>query len=318
LVPFRPPIAANSSAYTTLWDNHAELYALYSGVIGDHASGDTPLTTQLAFKALWRFTSRGGADFSATTGLKLKLTILATASGGAPGSTSGTIGITDSGPIASVNILVPAVSGDVSTYTITVNPLSVDAKWEIGHTVVTGRTITIWAWSAEWVGTDGNRAFPSGYRRGAANWKAANAPISTEGFGRLMKAPSAIATDRPCCVFSHFAAVGVAFGAPKTKEILEQLWGAYSGDYQRTAGIGLIPQCDSQARTYTVDWYFRSTGASVAKILIGGLEIAVPTQGVWGSATFTLSPGEHEISVAITPLVGQGAYFEALQVWRGN
>jgi len=307
LAQFRPPIAADGTAYARLWDNHDELYSLYTGVIGDHSAAPVATPAGPLLVNTWRFTSRGGSDFGTAAGLRVKLTVVATATG-----TGGVVQLANAATAATV-----AVSGVLATYTVTVTPETADEQWLVNVTVNAASTVTIHAWSAEWVATPSAALFPSGWRRGAATWKAANAAINTEGFGRLTKGPVAIAKDRPICIFAHFARIGQSL-LTKTKGRLEQLWGRYDQDYQETAARGLMPRCDTRPRTYTVDWYLRSTGAGTATIRIGGQVIAVATPNVWGTATFTLTQADHEFTVGVTAAVSQTTYFEALQIWRGE
>lgn len=304
---FRPPIPTDGVGYDLLWDNHDELYETYTGVIAQHSEKPTAFTTTTEVDS-WRFTSRGGADYGASAGLKLRLTILV-----ATTNTGGTVRL--KGGAATIT---QAVTGGLTAYTMDATPNAANDTWIISlqcNVHSPAASITVHAWTAEWLPVLDGTPFPSGFRRGDALWQTADYPVHTEGFGRLIRGPSAIARDRPVCVFNHFARIGINIsGLGKTG--FEQYWGAYNQAFQDTVGRGRIPRVDIRPRPYRVDWYMRSSGSSTGQILIGGRSIAVSTPNAWGTTTLEFTQGDHEIRAAILPLASTYAYFEAIQVWR--
>jgi len=308
---FRPPIKTTSTSYSLLWDNHAELYSLYSGVIADH-SVKIKAFTSTTRTPVWRFISRGGHDFGTDHGLRLKISFTAAITG-----TGGIFYIVNGATTVS-----DGIANTTAIQSLTITPETANETWTIDLKADAASTITIKAWSAEWVGTDEKTLFPSGWRRGSSDWKATNAPIHTEGVGRLIKGPSAIATDRPICVFAHFARLGEIvsdeFEFAKTKSAEEQIWGATFKNYSTMVGRGMIPKCDTVPRLYTIDWYLEASSVTVdAQIKIGGRIINITTAGGWGTATMELTQAEHPISVVINPQANNSAYFQAVQVFRG-
>jgi len=307
LLDFRPPIPADGTGYALLWDNHDELYTTYTGAIAQHSEMPANFTTTTETNR-WRFTSRGGADYGASSGLRLRLTVLAETT-----NTGGTLRLK-----GGASTVTQALTGGLTTYTLDATPTSADEQWLISlqcNVHSPAATIKVHAWSAEWLPTLDGTAFPSGYRRGDALWKTADYPVHTEGFGRLIRGPSAIARDRPVCIFNHFAPIGIDISA-FVKYGLEEYWGRYDQTYQDTAGRGRIPRADTRPRRYRVDWYLHSSGSSTGQILIGGRAIDVPTANAWGTATLEFGQGDHEIRAAVLPGTTTGAYFEAIQVWR--
>ena len=306
-----PPIATTASGYTTLWDNHDELYAAYTGMVAHHMPKEA-VWSSTSKTSVWRFRSWAGFDWlpwsGSSQGLRLRLKVLATGTG-----SGGTVHLTS--PTTSGSV---AISGARAVYTIDVDPDDEHQEWTIDlEAAGAGSDITVHAWSAQWLPVRGNAQFPSGYRQGWSGWKAANAPVHTEGIGRLITGPAAIANDRPCCVFQHFAKIGETLSS-KTKGGLEEVWGREDQDFLDTAGRGLLPRCDVRPRKYRVLWYLQASASGTGSITIGGQVIDVATANAWGSAQVELTQGDHSILAQVNPGTSEQAYFEAIQVFRSE
>jgi hypothetical protein len=299
---FVPPIDANGAAYEQEWLNHDELYDLYEGAVASHGAVAVAYSSASEADA-WRFTSRGGAD--SAQNLQLRLTVLAEATGD-----GGTVKLV--GGTSPVSVLC---TGGLAEYTIDATPAAANEQWTITLQAEVGGTVKVWAWTAHWLPAASSAAYASGWRAGWSGWYADDVAVHTEGIARLVGGPSRIARDRPICIFAHFARIGINISG-FSKVGFEEYWGTYDRDFQEVVGIGRIPRADIRPRTYRVDWYLRATGAATAQLTIGGQAIDIATPNAWGTATFSLSQGDHPLYASVMPATGQQAYFEAIQIWR--
>jgi hypothetical protein len=299
---FIPPINVTNGAYEQTWRNHQELYELYEGAIAQHSTIPAVYSSTSEVD-VWRFKSRGGADY--VQGMQLRLQVYAAGTGA-----GGTVKL--NGGASAVGV---SVSGAAALYDIDATPDSANDEWVITQAAAPSGTLTIYGWTAFWLPTVGNDDFDSNYRQGWAGWYAANAAVHTEAMGRLVGGPSFIARDRPICIFQHFARVNVNISA-FVKQGFEQYWGAYDRDYQEASGFARIPRADIRPRPYRIDWFLRASSTATAQIAIGGQTIDITTPNAWGSAVVQLSPGDHPLLASVVPGLNEWAYFEALQVWR--
>ena len=305
-----PPIATTASGYTTPWDNHDAIFEAYTGHIATHMPKEYAYTST-SKASVWRFTSWCGFDWlpwsASSQGLRLRVKVLATGTG-----SGGTVFVEGSTYSASA-----AVSGARATYTIDVQVDTEHETWTIDLQAAAASSVVIHSWSAQWLPVRGNAAFPSGYRQGWSGWKAANAPVHTEGIGRLITGPTAIAADRPACVFGHFAKIGFTLSG-KTKGQLEEVWGREDQDFSDTVGRGLLPRCDVRPRKYRVLWYLQASASGTGSITVGGQVIAVSTANAWGQAQIELTQGDHAVLAQVNPGTGEQAYFQAIQIFRSE
>jgi hypothetical protein len=253
---WNPPVAGNSSAWSTLIDNDEELYKAVPSVVmsayGPYLSASDGSATRLFYFAVPgnfdQLTVMLHFGYQLTGGSATVTLTVQDASGSATDTvTSSTL--TGSGAGA---ITVPMSN---TTGTTTPRYAFVDATCSAGNVIAIGAVLA----GVNLAGNSGpaTGVLSSGYITAPAAWYTGSAPIPTELLDRLHDNPHKIAADRLQCIFSMVRPLESAVRGFSTD----------SAVFQAQTHIAL-PGMFQQSRTYRVWCYVERSSTAQADVLV--------------------------------------------------
>lgn len=303
---FVPPFASNNGVLDGVWANHNEIRDAYEQHI---AAFTGRYQTNAADTLLWRFTQKGNKGLG---------DVVAEVRYVSPG---GDFDLELRNAANSVSNVVSITGAATATATLTVTPLSSDDDYEIRITRTAGATVlSIDAIQVYCTAPTVPGSIDDWENAPATNpWLVTDAAVAVEHMTRLLNGPTALAKDRPHCLFSHIRptrALDLVKAEPDFAE-----WGreAVAGDADQVqqAGYGAVLIDAPRSRTVTVDAYVLADDAvnTSAILRIGGWTWQ-PTPNQWDSTTVELAQGLHEVVATVATESGEAAVWHVIQVWR--
>lgn len=301
----RPGLAANASAYQTIWDNHNEVFLGNDRAVAEWAFAET-IADGVTALPIFRWRVRGNADlWTVRTRVYAESTAGTTTLIVSCGGVSTTASVTAAG--WHTLDIVPPVSGV--------------ASFELAVTIPGGATFTLTRVQCRLVAAaPGSGQLASRFTRlDTSDTYAGNEPVNTEHVGRLLAGPVRVAQTHPRCVATHVVRLALSGGAKALRN-----WQGYNSTSWDTIGVLRIPRVSESARPYVLDAYTMETTADASEIdiVIGGVEWQLRnlggTTGAWHTTTLSLAPGPHDVRVVARPGASNYVRVATFQAWRAR